>query len=307
MAKMEPDRDVFASFIEVLAATLDETPAPMGELAARAFLSRSHFDRLVTGIAREPPGRFRRRILLERAAHRLRFSDAVVIDVALEAGYSSNEAFTRAFRRAFGAAPSAWRLTPGSFVLPSANRVHYHPPGGLRLPANKEVTPVELIIRMLEHHLWVIQECIDRARTVPVAALDQEIAISVETTDDSPTIRSLLSRLVGQMAMWNESISNGEYDFEIEKNEPLDSIESRLLEEGAKFLANARQFCDAGMLDETFVDALCDPPRVFTYGGMIAHVLTHAAHRRMLVVGALATAGATEVAYDPMAWVALRP
>jgi hypothetical protein len=53
------------------------------------------------------------------------------------------------------------------------------------------------------------------------------------------------------------------------------------------------------------VDAVCDPPEVFTYGGMIAHVLTFAAHRRTLVVGALHDAGITDLgAGDPMRWVA---
>jgi hypothetical protein len=50
---------------------------------------------------------------------------------------------------------------------------------------------------------------------------------------------------------------------------------------------------------------VCDPPMVFTYGGMIAHVLTFAAHRRTLVCGALADAGITDLgAGDPMGWVA---
>jgi AraC family transcriptional regulator len=62
---------------------------------------------------------------------------------------------------------------------------------------------------------------------------------------------------------------------------------------------------EQGRLDETFVDAICDPPEVFTYGGMIAHVLTFAAHRRTLVAGALADAGITDLgAGDPMRWVA---
>ena len=47
-----------------------------------------------------------------------------------------------------------------------------------------------------------------------------------------------------------------------------------------------------GRLDETFVDALREPAEVFTYGGMIAHVLTFAAHRRTLVALALKKAGA---------------
>ena len=60
-----------------------------------------------------------------------------------------------------------------------------------------------------------------------------------------------------------------------------------------------------GRLDDTVVDTLCDPPEEFTYGGIIAHVLTFAAHRRSLAVGALATAGITDLgAGDPRLWVA---
>jgi hypothetical protein len=63
--------------------------------------------------------------------------------------------------------------------------------------------------------------------------------------------------------------------------------------------------CASGRLDETFVDATCDPPRVFAYGGMIAHVLTFAAHRRTLVLGALHDLGITDLGNgDPMHWVA---
>ena len=50
-------------------------------------------------------------------------------------------------------------------------------------------------------------------------------------------------------------------------------------------------------LDDTFVDALCEPAEVFTYGGMIAHVLTFAAHRRTLVALALAKHGVEELGW----------
>ena len=49
-------------------------------------------------------------------------------------------------------------------------------------------------------------------------------------------------------------------------------------------------------LDDTFVDALCEPAEVFTYGGMIAHVLTFAAHRRTLVALAFGRHGSTSSA-----------
>ncbi len=53
------------------------------------------------------------------------------------------------------------------------------------------------------------------------------------------------------------------------------------------------------------MDALCEPAEVFSYGGMIAHVLTFAAHNRTLVVLALKKAGIDDLGWgDPMKWVA---
>ena len=62
---------------------------------------------------------------------------------------------------------------------------------------------------------------------------------------------------------------------------------------------------DEDRLEETFIDTTCDPPAVFTYGGVVAHVLTFAAHRRTLVCGALIDAGITDLGDgDPRLWVA---
>jgi len=65
------ERDTFLGFIDDLAADLDDHESSAEERAARQSLSRSHFDRLISATAGEPPAAFRRRILLERAAYRL--------------------------------------------------------------------------------------------------------------------------------------------------------------------------------------------------------------------------------------------
>ena len=297
--------DPFTTFIDTLAESLDDHAARGEELAARAYLSRFHFDRVVSGVAGETPARLRRRVLLERAAFRLVTSDATVLDVALEAGYGSNEAFTRAFRRAYGEAPAAWRAAPGQIRLESPNGVHFHPPGGLRLPSRNEVSSMHLMTKMLEHHVWHVGEIVERAATLPDERLDAPIEVSVEGLDDQPTLRSLLSRLVGQMDMWNAALESRAYDFGVERDEGIASIRRRLRDAGPAFLDHAHEVIAANRLDETFVDAICDPPEVFTYGGMLAHVLTFAAHRRMLAIGALHSAGITDLgAGDPMRWVA---
>ena len=159
---------------------------------------------------------------------------------------------------------------------------------------------MDLLQRMVEHHVWLLGEMIDRAATLPEETLDARIEISVAGIDEEPTLRWLLSRLVGQLAMWNASVDNRPYDFAVEQHECLRSMRERLDREGPRFIETL-----SGVdFDETFVDAVCDPPEVFTYGGMVAHVLTFAAHRRILVHGALEDAGVTDLNGDPLRWVA---
>ena len=297
--------DTFARFVDVLAVTLDDHETSGEMLASRLHLSRFYFDRLVSAAAGEPPATLRRRILLERAAYRLITTDDDVLRIALDAGYSSHEAFTRAFARAYGKAPSCWRRQPTRFQIEAPSEVHFNPPGGLRVPADRKVTAMDLLTRMVEHHVWLLGEMLNRAEGLSDEVLDEPVEISVEGVDDDPTLRSMLSRLVGQLAMWDAATHDRTYDFEVERNEIVADMRARLAESGPAFLAQVRTIVDEERLDETFVDAICDPPEVFTYGGMIAHVLTFAAHRRTLVFGALIDAGVTDLgAGDPMRWVA---
>lgn len=296
-------QDTFLRFVDSLASHLDDHQASGAELAARAHLSRFHFDRVIGAVAGESPARFRRRVLLERGAYRLVTSRMSVLDIAVEAGYSSNEAFTRAFQRAYGSPPSVWRAAPRRFQLSAPNAVHFHPPGSLRLPARSKVTAMDLLTRMVEHHIWLTGEMITRAGRLSSEQLDKPIELSVD--DDQQTVRSLLSRLIGQMDMWNCAVANRAYDWSLEEHESVGAMRQRLAHVAPVFLSEVREVIADGRLDETFVDALCEPAEVFTYGGMIAHVLTFAAHRRTLVVLALNNAGVGDLGWgDPMRWIA---
>ena len=54
-----------------------------------------------------------RRLRLERAAWRLKLGRAPVVEIAFEAGYETQESFTRAFHAAFGVAPGQFRRRQG--------------------------------------------------------------------------------------------------------------------------------------------------------------------------------------------------
>jgi hypothetical protein len=102
--------------------------------------------------------------------------------------------------------------------------------------------------------------------------------------------------------MWNAAMASEPYDLAIERGETLASMRERLDRAGPVFAAYAREVSEQDRFDETFVDATSGKPYVFTAAGMIAHVLTYAAHRRTVVTCALAAAGTAELDDDPLTW-----
>jgi len=80
-------------------------------LAAIACLSPCHFHRIFRAIVGEPLGQYVQRVRLETAAVQLQTSTRSVLEVALDAGYESAAAFSRAFEQRLGLTPSACRAS----------------------------------------------------------------------------------------------------------------------------------------------------------------------------------------------------
>lgn len=105
-----------------------------GDLSVRvlsriAHFSVFHFHRQFTAYVGVPVAQYVQLMRLRRAAHQLVGSPAQsVLETALSAGFESPEAFSRAFKRAFGMAPSAfakapsWHLWSAVFVVPHFSR-----------------------------------------------------------------------------------------------------------------------------------------------------------------------------------------
>lgn len=87
-------------------------------LAQESGLSRSAFIERFRNAFGEPPMMALRRLRLSRASELLQTSNVPVSEVADRAGYSSGEAFSRAFVRIFGMTPTQWRCS----TVPRKNR-----------------------------------------------------------------------------------------------------------------------------------------------------------------------------------------
>ncbi|WP_446666592.1 helix-turn-helix domain-containing protein [Flexivirga sp. B27] len=296
------DGDAFEQLVALLAADPESLTAPPTELAAELHYSRFHFERMVSAISGETPTVFRRRILLERAAYRLIRTDRTLVDVAQEAGFTSNAAFTRAFDRAYGMPPSRWRERPTRFQLPGPNEVHFHPPAGLRLPARSGAAGLDVTQESVRHHAWLVGELVDRATRLTDAQLDAQLPMQIDGIDGD-SLRWLLSRLIGQMEMWLAAMNDREYDFTVEDAESCSSMRRRIARVGPEFVTSVAAVDAEHRWDETFVDAFSSPPQVVTYAGMVAHVLTFSAHHRLLALDRLRFHGITDLGYgDPKHW-----
>lgn len=107
--KLSTRREVFRR-LECARAFLHahvERPVPLNELAGVAGLSGFHLARYFSCAFGVPPGRYHRQLRLAHAADLLRSGEASVTEIAERAGYCELSAFSHAFRRQFGAPPSA--------------------------------------------------------------------------------------------------------------------------------------------------------------------------------------------------------
>ena len=103
------------------------------DLARVACFSTYHFHRIFTGMMGETIKDHIRRLRLERAAIELRAGTKPVVQVALDSGYEAHEAFTRAFKGAYGVPPIHFRSNKGPIAtLAAPSGVHYCPGAALQ-------------------------------------------------------------------------------------------------------------------------------------------------------------------------------
>lgn len=102
------------------------------QLAKVAYFSPYHFHRIFSGMVGESLKEHIRRLRLERAAMRLKHTDKSVLEIALEAGYETHEAFTRAFKAVSGCSPTRFRSSKNLLFKTKPAAVRYRNGGAIR-------------------------------------------------------------------------------------------------------------------------------------------------------------------------------
>jgi len=295
--------DRLRDLLDLVVESLDEPGVDGRALARLAHFSRDHLDRLVAAATGESPVALRRRLLLERAAWQLRTAGRSASATARGAGYGSLAAFSRAFTRAYGVAPSEFAGSGRPFALDAPNGIHFHPPAGLLLPEPARPLGRDPLDRLLAHHLDHTRALLAAATTLPAADLERPLRpgfVAVWFEGEEASAALMAERLVFTIEVWVAAIAGEEAPVP----RPADSAGARL----ERFEAAARAFARLvrslrDRWNDAFVDALCEPPQSFTYGGVVAHVVNYGAIRRHALMGVLAELGAdVAVPDDPLAW-----
>src|ERR1700680_759346 len=246
-----------------------DTQAKTQDLARQAYQSRTQFHRLFRRVVEETPGAMRRRLLLERAAYQLAHTEMSVTDVALDANYGSLEAFTRAFRKAFGISPSLYRrLRDPHFHLPAPNKIHFFAPGS----STKGGRDMDLFDRFAGNDSWHTLRLLEYAGTLTEEQLDLPVPTVIELLpwrEANKTLRQLLENIIFTKEVWTAALSGADMDM----NGPPKSQRSpqallqRLEKTDAELHRILGDVRNRSGWDDTFVDALCEPAGTFPSGG----------------------------------------
>lgn len=94
------------------------------DVAKQVGYSYYHFTRLFTALLGEPVGSYIKKRRLANAAKQLIYSDIRIITIAMESGFESPEAFSRAFKQIYKVSPIQYRVNRLDTIIGAKKELH---------------------------------------------------------------------------------------------------------------------------------------------------------------------------------------
>ena len=156
---------------------------------------------------------------------------------------------------------------------------------------------MDLLDRLLEHDAWTTAQLLSIARALPDEQLDQEFDIGRKT------LRATFHHIIRNMEVWTDCMSGNLPPRDTAEQQSADQLASRLVAAAADLAAFARSIRERGAWDELWTDPLDDRPTVKSFGGAIAHVITHSMHHRAQILQMLRLLGVNNLPEgDVLSW-----
>jgi len=264
--------------LELLVGTMD-APTDSRALADAACYSVAHTYRLFRRTGSGTPMATRRRLLLERAAYELTRTRRSATEIAFDSGYGSLEGFSRAFRTAYGVAPSQYRkLAPTDYRL-TGSALHFVPAPS-SLDRRQGAMTMNLLDLILDDHRRVMHRNLDLCERLPAETWDTVLPGTnpFPWMADDETLRDLMGRCCGFGEPWIHMLDDQPGTTH---DGTVPSFRAQLDENHRRFRELVRRIESEGSWDLTFVDHECEPPEVFSYGSVVRMNLVYTSHARV--------------------------
>ncbi|HET6326654.1 MAG TPA: DinB family protein [Planctomycetaceae bacterium] len=134
---------------------------------------------------------------------------------------------------------------------------------------------MDLLDRLLGHDAWTTQQLLLLCRDLTDEQLDRDFDIGHRT------VRQTLRHVIRNVEGWSDLMSGRPLREDPgPQGNSVSALTARLEVAAANLATVARGVAERGAWDEKWLDTHADPPQEKTYGGAIAHVITHSMHHR---------------------------
>jgi len=154
---------------------------------------------------------------------------------------------------------------------------------------------MDLLDRLLKHDAWTSQQLLLLCQNLSNEEFDREFDIGHRT------VRATFLHMIRNVEVWTD-LMRGQA-VRAPGGHSVSAMIERLDRASGDLAALARAVADRGDWDGRFVDCLDDPPIEKTFGGSIAHVITHNMHHRAQLLYLLRRLGVTGLPEgDVLSW-----
>jgi uncharacterized damage-inducible protein DinB len=157
---------------------------------------------------------------------------------------------------------------------------------------------MDLLDRLLGHDRWTTAQLLERCRELHAEQWTQPFELGHQT------LAATFQHMIGNVRVWTDlmaarPVRQSSDEAPSTANDLITAWQSAYDD----FAALARRIGDERRWDATYVDVLDDPPRPKSFGGTIAHVITHNMQHRAEVIHMLARLGLENVLEgDVLSW-----
>ncbi len=160
---------------------------------------------------------------------------------------------------------------------------------------------MDLLDRLLEHDAWTTRLLMERCRDLSPAELDREFDLGLGT------LRKTFAHIVRNVDAWSALMAGEKMPASRGATCSIQELLDWHAVATARLTRVAHEIAARSAWDEEWLDVMDEPPSMKSYGGSIAHVITHSMHHRGQAIHMMKRLGVEDVPEgDVLSWEAWR-